>query len=179
MRERVAISNYGRIKLRSGEVRDSRYREVMRYGGRLAKVHIVIAKLFIPKTEEDVRLNRNCIDHITHHPIDIGINDVRNLRWCTRKENNNFEEALNNKRDGRFSKTPEWRKKISLGMKGLKRRLGTHQVAWNKGILGGFSPFREKYGMTAKEIAEKLGFSRSHIHNLERDGRLAELVKEQ
>ena len=175
---KVEISNMGRYRTRDGRILESHYRQVMRFEGRQTKVHIVIAKLFIPKTEEDIRLNRNCIDHITHNPVNIGINDVRNLRWCTPKENNNFEEALNNKRDGSYSKTPEWRKKMSLGMKGrVPSNKGTKglQVAWNKGISG-FSPFRQKYGMSAREIAEKLGFSRGYIQNLERIGRLAELL---
>ena len=133
----VEVSNYGRLKLISGEIRDSYYRQVMRYEGKSTKVHIVIAKLFIPKTDEDIRLGRNCIDHKTHNPIGININDVRNLRWCTYKENNNFPEALENKRDGSYAKTPEWRAKMSKGMKGRipwnKGKRGV-QVAWNKGL---------------------------------------------
>jgi len=30
--------------------------------------------------------------------MNMNINDVRNLRWCTPKENNNFPEAMANKR---------------------------------------------------------------------------------
>lgn len=131
----VEVSNYGRLKLKSGEIRDSYYRQVMRYEGKSTKVHIVIAKLFIPKTEEDVRLNRNCVDHITHSPVGININDIRNLRWCTYKENNNFEEAKQHKRE--IVRTPEWCENMSKGMKGRKPwnkgKRGV-QVAWNKGL---------------------------------------------
>lgn len=168
----------GRYRTRDGRILESHYRQVMRFDGRLSKVHIFIADRFLPKSEEDIRLGRNCIDHITHHPLGMNVNDVRNLRWCTPKENNNFEEALNNKRDGSLSKTLEWRKKMSLGMKGrVPSNKGTKglQVAWNKG-RSGISPFRQKYGMSAREIAEKLGFSRAHIQSLERNGRLAELL---
>ena len=135
----VAVSNYGRLKLRNCEIKDSYYRQTMRYEGKHTRVHIVIAKLFIPKTEEDIRLNRNFIDHITHNPIGININDIRNLRWCTCKENNNFPEALQNKRDGSLAKTPEWCAKLSAGMKGRvpwnKGKKGL-QTPWNKGMSG-------------------------------------------
>ena len=135
----VEVSNYGRLKLKSGEIKDSYYRQVMRYEGKSTKVHIVIAKLFIPKTEEDIRLGRNCIDHKTHNPIGININDVRNLRWCTYKENNNFEEAHQNHLKAQRNRSPEWRVNMSKGMKGRipwnKGKKGL-QTPWNKGMSG-------------------------------------------
>ena len=90
---KVAISNKGRILTKDGKVHESKYREGIRLKGKLYKVHQFIAQNFIPKTEEDIRLNRNCRDHITHNPVGININDVRNMRWCTQKENNGFEES--------------------------------------------------------------------------------------
>lgn len=59
----------------------------------------------------------------------MNINDVRNLRWCTTKENNNFEEALINKRGLKRTEetknklrnrviTEEWRRKNSESHKG-------------------------------------------------------------
>lgn len=126
MRTIVAVSNHGRLKLRSGEIKDSYYRQVMRYEGKNVRVHTVIANHFIPKTDEDIRLNRNFIDHKTHNPVGININDVRNLRWCTCKENNNFEEAIQHRRE--IVRTPEWCANMSKGMKGRK--------PWNKGMCG-------------------------------------------
>ena len=89
----VAISNTGLLKTKSGEIRESKYRETITLNGKKRRVHQFIAQHFIPKTEEDIRLNRNCIDHITHNPVGLNINDVRNMRWCTQKENSGFEEA--------------------------------------------------------------------------------------
>ena len=37
-------------------------------------------------------LQRDCVDHITHYPTNYNVNDIRNLRWCTKSENNNFDE---------------------------------------------------------------------------------------
>ena len=95
----AAISSCGRLRLFNGEVVDSYYRQSLRWNGRSrVRVHRIIADLFIPKTDEDIALGRDRIDHITHHPSGMNINDVRNLRWCTQKENNNFPEAMANKR---------------------------------------------------------------------------------
>ena len=112
MKTIIAVSNHGRLKLRSGEIKDSYYRQLMRYEGKCTKVHIVIAKLFIPKTDEDIRLGRNCIDHKTHNPIGININDIRNLRWCTYKENSNFPEAREKCRQSHLGKIP-WNKGLT------------------------------------------------------------------
>lgn len=92
----VAISNMGRIKTRDGKIRESKYRESVTMCGKKIRIYVFLAHHFIPKTKEDVRLNRNCIDHITHNPIGMNINDVRNLRWCTHKENMGFPEAREN-----------------------------------------------------------------------------------
>jgi len=158
MKTTVAVSNYGRLKLRSGEIVDSYYRQPLRYESKQSRVHIVVAKLFIPKTEEDIRLNRNCIDHITHSPVGIGINDVRNLRWCTPKENNNFPEAKANK-VGKYIKTPEWIEKMKLGMKGrIPWNKGSkgRQTAWNRGIHGAEYSEHFKNGFR-KKVSSKEG----------------------
>ena len=89
----VAISNTGLLKTKSGEIRESKIRDEIRLNGKLCRIHRFIAEHFIPKTEEDMLLGRTIVDHITHYPKGININDVRNLRWCTNKENSNFEEA--------------------------------------------------------------------------------------
>ena len=89
----VAISNIGRVRTKDGEIRVSKIREGMLYKGKYSRIHRVIAQHFIPKTEDDIRLNRDTVDHITHNPVGLNINDVRNMRWCTQKENSGFEEA--------------------------------------------------------------------------------------
>lgn len=66
--------------------------------GKYRYIHRFIAEHFIPPTDEDKALGRNQIDHITHKPIGMNINDVRNLRWCTHKENHNFDECRENQR---------------------------------------------------------------------------------
>ena len=103
----VAISNTGRVRTKDGEIRVSKIREGMLYKGKCSRIHRVIAQNFIPKTEEDIRLNRDTVDHITHNPIGMNINDVRNLRWCTRKENNGFPEARENQRKAQLGSKHE------------------------------------------------------------------------
>ena len=65
----VAISNTGLLRTKDGTIRESKYREVFRLNGELCRVYQFIANNFIPKTEEDLRLGRNTIDHITHNPV--------------------------------------------------------------------------------------------------------------
>lgn len=96
----VAISNTGLLKTKDGQIRESKYREVISLKGKCCRVHQFIAEHFIPKTKEDLDLGRNIIDHKTHEPDGMNINDVRNLRWCTSKENANFEESLKNRSEG-------------------------------------------------------------------------------
>lgn len=101
----VAISNMGNVKLKNGEIRPSRYREMVTYKGKQIRIYRFIANHLIPKSEEDIELNRNQIDHITHNPVGMNINDVRNLRWCTQKENMGFDEARYNNSKGHIGNT--------------------------------------------------------------------------
>lgn len=92
----IAVSNRGRIKRANGDIEESFLRQKIRINGKETLIYRFIAEHFIQQTDEDKALKRDCIDHITHNPIGMNVNDVRNLRWCTHKENNNFHEAKEN-----------------------------------------------------------------------------------
>lgn len=113
----IAISNLGNMKRRNGIIEPIPLRQMIHR----EYAYRILAEYFIPKTEEDISLNRNLIDHITHIPTDMNVNDIRNLRWCNKHENATFDEALNNQRNSKLGSIP-WNK----GKKGL-------QTAWNKG----------------------------------------------
>lgn len=63
-----------------------RERQRISVNGKLERLYRIIATVWIPKTEEDILLGRNCIDHID---TNVNNNTVQNLRWCTARENSN------------------------------------------------------------------------------------------
>lgn len=75
-------------------------------------IHRLVAQAFIPNPD-----NKPCIDHINGCRID---NRVCNLRWCTHKENLNYEIAKKNISKAHKGKvlTDEHKKKISESNKG-------------------------------------------------------------
>lgn len=112
----VAISNRGRIKRKNGTIEYTKYRQMINYNGRVTLIHRIIAENFIPKTKEDLELGRNYVDHITHNPTDMNINDIRNMRWCTHKENDNFPEAIKNRSLSHIGKgNPRTNRKDGIG----------------------------------------------------------------
>lgn len=122
----IAISNCGRILRANGNIEFTAYRQNMSYNGKLIRMHVLIAKLFLHKSEDDIIKCRNIVDHITHSPENMNINDVRNLRWCTMKENSNFVEAKINRI--------------------LSNTLFTSQrETWNKGLSTAHSVFGKKF----------------------------------
>lgn len=123
----VAISNTGLLKRANGEITPSELRRShVRIDGKHVRVHRIIAEHFLigPKRPE-----QTFVDHITHNPVGMNVNDVRNLRWCTIMENNNFDEAKSNQRRAQRNRSPEWCKRISEAKKG--------STPWNKGLKGG------------------------------------------
>lgn len=131
----IAISDTGLMKRTNGSISPIPYRQNIRHNGKSIRAYRLLAETFIPKSEEDIILGRNCIDHITHNPIGMNINDVRNLRWCTLKENLNFDEARHN---------------ASLARKGKEsKRKGNAYSEFGK-------LFKEVYGCYDKSINSSL-----------------------
>lgn len=91
----IAVSNCGRVMYANGEIKFSNYEQQILVNGKFIHIYRVFAELFVDKSEDDIMYGRNIVDHITHEPVNMNINDIRNLRWCTRKENHNFDEVKN------------------------------------------------------------------------------------
>lgn len=95
----IAISNRGRLMRKSGKIEVMAYRQRITVKNIRMRAYRYLAEKFIRKTEEDKLKNRWHIDHITHTPRDMYINDIRNMRWCTKLENDRFEERCKNLSD--------------------------------------------------------------------------------
>ncbi len=101
----IAVSNCGRIMRKNGKIEIASYRQRVHVRGIQMRVYHFLANNFIVKTEDDILHQRTVIDHITHTPDNMYINDVRNLRWCTHQENCNFQEAKLNKSNAKIGNT--------------------------------------------------------------------------
>ena len=126
----IAVSNCGRIMRRNGtiEIASCRQQVYVREKRSRMLMYRFLATTFITKTEEDILKQRNFIDHITHAPDSMYVNDIRNLRWCTQKENCNFKEAKLKQSKAKIGNTyskgcklsAETRAKMSAARKGMK-----------------------------------------------------------
>jgi hypothetical protein len=118
----IAVSNCGRIMRKNGKIEIASRRQCVYVGEKRSQMllHRFLANNFIVKTEEYILKQRTVIDHITHTPDNMYINDVRNLRWCTHQENCNFKEAKAAKSAALKGKKP-WNKgkKCKTTTKGL------------------------------------------------------------
>ena len=132
----IAISETGMCLLKNGTIRESSYRDTVRVNGKLTRIYRIIADVFLVTVKKKDQIQ---VDHITHEPVGMNINDVRNLRWCTNYENNNFEEHRENLKKANIDRNETWRKKLSESHKGKpawnKGKKGL-QTAWNKGLSG-------------------------------------------
>lgn len=111
----VSVSNTGKYKKADGSTGRLDLRHKFYYNGELELCYRIIAEHFLITVR---RPDQNQIDHITHHPTEYGVNDVRNLRYCTNAENHRFEEARENQSK---EKCPFW-KGNDVGSNGLYRR---------------------------------------------------------
>lgn len=134
----IAISNCGRLMKGDGKIDIIKLRQYVMFNGRMTKIYRLLMLFFKPKTEDDLLKRRNAVDHITHNPKDMYVNDIRNLRWCTIKENANFPEAKMHFREMsklRDKPSIETIEKRAAKMRGIPKS--------EFGLL-----FKEKYGLS-------------------------------
>lgn len=98
----------GNVKTSKGDVKTHYLNGYLSFShkGKSYFVHRIVAQTFIPNPD-----NKEQVDHINGIRDD---NRVSNLRWCTRKENNNFSLCLNNmsKRSKRNAKTTLYKRRV-------------------------------------------------------------------
>jgi hypothetical protein len=94
----AALSNTGKYRRVDGSEGILDLRHKVQHKGTKQLAYRIIAEHFLITVK---RPDQNQIDHITHHPMEYNVNDVRNLRYCTQTENTNFDEA---KENGKFCK---------------------------------------------------------------------------
>lgn len=97
----VAISNTGLIKYKNGVIKNSTLETKVIINGFSKRIYYHIAENFLQTVHRPDQIR---IDHITHNTENMNINDVRNLRWCTKSENERFEEARENKSNAHKNK---------------------------------------------------------------------------
>lgn len=111
----IEISNTGLMKCKNGQIKPIPLRQSTYYNGKLTLISRILAINFIPNPE-----NKPQVDHITHNPENMNVNDIRNLRWATNKENSNFEECKENQRKAKIGThlSEEHKNNISKAVKG-------------------------------------------------------------
>lgn len=144
----IGISDTGMLLLYNGSIRESNYRDTINVKGKRIRIYKIIADNFLQTVRRPEQLE---IDHVTHKPVGMNINDVRNLRWCTHRENMGFIEHrtnLSNAKKGRpawnkgHRHTEESKKKMSISLKG--------KPAWNKGLKG--EAYKSHFNKYNKEV---------------------------
>ena len=102
----VRVSNTGKYQKMNGSIGLSWLRQAIRTSFGRVRIHRIIADYFLITVK---RPDQKFVDHITHYPTEYNVNDIRNLRYCTNKENCNFEEAKNNKSGYTRERATHWK----------------------------------------------------------------------
>lgn len=149
----IAVSNKGNIKYGDGSIRPAKIYARIMVDRKHKHVSHLIAEHFVGKTEDDIRLGRDIVDHITHNPVGMNVNDARNLRWCTHKENSNFPEAKRNMMAGmtgiaRTEFGQQFLPTITGKVRGANRKY--YAWAWNQYKTTGIIPSQEEYSHVHK-----------------------------
>lgn len=140
----VAFSNRGNVMYGDGRIKAfGMYSRIILNGKQYMLSHLV-AEHFAPCSDKSKIL----VDHITHSPEGMNINDVRNLRWCTHKENSNFGEAkLNMSQSTTGVARTEFGEKFLPFISGKVKGENMNEYAWARNYFKrtGRVPTHEEY----------------------------------
>ena len=148
----ILINQFGKV-LKPGD-NGRGYASIYLWKNRKKKrhyIHRLVAEAFIPNPEQKPYIN-----HIDNNPRN---NHVKNLEWCTPKENTDWMIV-----QGRFKRTETWLKNLDIGLQPRRKRVKRINPSTGEVVIYDGINKTKKDGFTTSSVSQCCNGTR-HSHH--------------